>query len=259
MGVPPVCFFGCHPPLWWELTGGTPVPLGKQACTASNLMVTCCQSMATPAKNKTVPTRNPERTRERILAAALKEFALKGFAGARVDAIARRAAINKRMLYHYFGNKEKLFQAVLRQKIAERQAWASNLPGNPAERLPFWFKAACADADWIRLLEWEALQVGGEKVIAEVERRAQATDWLKRLRQRQANGELSSEFDARHLALAMNSLTMYPVAFPQLTRLIMGQSADDPQFQSAHAAFLEKFAAAFRPAPTSRTEKLSGK
>jgi AcrR family transcriptional regulator len=206
--------------------------------------------MATPAKTGSGATRNPERTRERILSAALKEFAAKGFAGARVDAIARRAAINKRMLYHYFGDKGKLFRAVLHQKITERRAWAANLSGDPAERLPFWFKMACDDADWIRLLEWEALQSDGHKVIDENERRALAADWLKRLRRRQARGELSSEFDARHLALAMQSLTMFPMAFPQLTRHIMGRTIDGFKFQHAHAAFLEKFAAAFRPTDT---------
>src|ERR1017187_5815230 len=111
--------------------------------------------MARPAKpDGAVAERNPERTRERILSAALQEFAANGFAGARVDTIARRAAINKRMLYHYFGDKEKLFRAVLRHKVAERRAWADNLPSDPAERLPFWFKTGCEDADWIRLLEW---------------------------------------------------------------------------------------------------------
>src|ERR1700679_3638000 len=173
--------------------------------------------------------RNPGRTRERILSAALKEFAAKGFAGARVDAIARRADINKRMLYHYFGNKEKLFRAVLRHKIAERRAWAENLSGDPTERLPFWFKTACNDADWTRLLEWEALQSDGQKVIDENDRCALTADWVKRLRQRQARKELSSEFDARHLGLAMQSLTMYPMAFPQLTRFIMGRTIDDPK------------------------------
>ncbi|MEI9865029.1 MAG: helix-turn-helix domain-containing protein [Limisphaerales bacterium] len=126
--------------------------------------------MTKPAKSKAVPGRNPGRTRERILVAALKEFAAKGFAGARVDAIARRAAINKRMLYHYFGDKEDLFRAVLRRKISERQTWAADLPGDPAERLPFWFHAACKDPDWIRLLEWEALQGDGRKLIDEKER-----------------------------------------------------------------------------------------
>jgi AcrR family transcriptional regulator len=91
------------------------------------------------------------------LSAALQEFAANGFAGARVDAIARRAAINKRMLYHYFGDKEHLFREVLRRKIAERQASAESLSGDPAESLPFWFKLSCKDADWVRLLEWEAL------------------------------------------------------------------------------------------------------
>ena len=92
--------------------------------------------MARTAKTKDAAPRNPRRTRERILSAALKEFAAKGFAGARIDVIARRAAINKRMLYHYFGGKEKLFRAVLRHKIAERRAWGLNLSSDPAQRLP---------------------------------------------------------------------------------------------------------------------------
>src|SRR5271169_4729746 len=121
--------------------------------------------MARPIKTETAGTRDPARTRARILSAALKEFAAHGFAGARVDAIARRAAINKRMLYHYFGDKEDLFKAVLRRKIAERQAWAENLSGDPAESLTFWFEAACKDLDWVRMLEWEALQEADKKLI----------------------------------------------------------------------------------------------
>ncbi len=192
--------------------------------------------------------RNPERTRARILSAALKEFAAKGFAGARVDAIARRAAINKRMLYHYFGDKEGLFRAVLRRKIAERQAWAENLSGDPAESLSFWFEAACKDAGWVRLLEWEALQRSEEKVIDEKQRLAAVAGGLKRIRQQQARGQITSALDPRHVMLAMRSLTMFPVAFPQLTKLIMGRPPSDPRFQKERAAFLKQFAAAFQPA-----------
>jgi TetR/AcrR family transcriptional regulator len=191
--------------------------------------------------------RNPERTRERILSAALKEFAAHGFAGARVDVIARRAAINKRMLYHYFGDKENLFKAVLRRKISERQAWAEASSGEPTETLPFWFEAACKDADWVRLLEWEALQ-GGKKVIDEKERRAAVERSLERIRRRQERGQISSEFDPRHVILAIRSLTMFPVAFPQLTELIMGKSVFDPKFQHERVEFLKKFAVVFRPA-----------
>jgi len=62
--------------------------------------------------------RNPERTSAAILDAATHEFAQKGHAGARVDAIARRAKINKRMLYHYFGGKDGLYLAVLERSYA---------------------------------------------------------------------------------------------------------------------------------------------
>jgi AcrR family transcriptional regulator len=58
-------------------------------------------------------TRDPERTSASILAAAVKEFTEKSYSGARIDAIAARAGANKRMIYHYFGDKEALYLAVL--------------------------------------------------------------------------------------------------------------------------------------------------
>ena len=58
-------------------------------------------------------TRDPERTRGAILAAATREFSTNGLTGARVDAIAQRARVNKRMIYHYFGDKDGLYLAVL--------------------------------------------------------------------------------------------------------------------------------------------------
>jgi AcrR family transcriptional regulator len=205
--------------------------------------------MARPVKpNGAVAERNPERTRERILSAASQEFAANGFAGARVDMIARCAAINKRMLYHYFGNKEHLFREVLHRKITERQASAEGLSGDPVESLPFWFKLSCKDADWVRLLEWEALQEADSQLIDGTGRRALATRALGRIRQQQALGYLAGEFEPRHLLLAMRSLTMFPMAFPQLTRLITGQPVSDPHFQKKYAEFLKKFAAAFQPA-----------
>jgi AcrR family transcriptional regulator len=63
--------------------------------------------------------RDPERTKAAILAAAGQEFAAKGIGGARVDAIARGSGTNKRMLYHYFGDKEGLYIAVLEEAYAQ--------------------------------------------------------------------------------------------------------------------------------------------
>jgi TetR/AcrR family transcriptional regulator len=204
--------------------------------------------MARPAKTENTGARNPERTRERILCAALKEFSAHGFAGARVDAIARQAAINKRMLYHYFGDKEDLFKAVLRRKITERQAWAENLSGDPAESLTFWFEAACKDLDWVRMLEWEALQEADKKLIDGKQRLAAVASGLKRIRRRQARGQISGDLDPRHVMLTMRSLTMFPAAFPQLTEMIIGRPVSDPKFQRERVAFLKKFAVAFQPA-----------
>jgi AcrR family transcriptional regulator len=63
-------------------------------------------------------SRDPDRTRRRILEAATEEFARFGLGGARVDRIAARARANKRMLYYYFGSKEALFLAALEESYA---------------------------------------------------------------------------------------------------------------------------------------------
>src|SRR5688500_981067 len=65
-----------------------------------------------------VNSREPERTKARILEAATQEFARYGLGGARVDRIAARAGANKRMLYYYFGSKEALFLAALEASYA---------------------------------------------------------------------------------------------------------------------------------------------
>ncbi len=67
-------------------------------------------------------TRDPERTRAAILAAATGEFTANGLTGARVDAIAKRARVNKRMIYHYFGGKDGLYLAVLEATYAAIRA-----------------------------------------------------------------------------------------------------------------------------------------
>jgi AcrR family transcriptional regulator len=66
--------------------------------------------------------RDAGATKQRILNAAKKEFARNGLGGARVDEIAERAKANKRMIYHYFGNKEDLFQIVLEAAYADIRA-----------------------------------------------------------------------------------------------------------------------------------------
>lgn len=63
--------------------------------------------------------RDPEGTRRRILGAATEQFGTLGLAGARIDAIAKAAETNERMLYYYFGSKELLYVAVLESMYAD--------------------------------------------------------------------------------------------------------------------------------------------
>lgn len=82
-------------------------------------------------------TRDAKATQERILFAAKKEFAKKGLGGARVDVIAEQANANKRMIYHYFGNKEDLFRIVLEDayqdiRSAEQSLKLEHLPPREA-------------------------------------------------------------------------------------------------------------------------------
>jgi AcrR family transcriptional regulator len=207
-----------------------------------------------PSKSPVPSVRNPDRTRRLILDAALKEFAARGFAGARVDVIARRAAVNKRMLYHYFRDKNGLFKAVLRHKIAGRNAEvATKGPGLDVDaNLPVWFRQNCEDADWVRLLAWESLQSVGEKVVDEPERQKVARRGLARIQEAQSDGRMRRDVSAKHIQLAKISLAMFPMALPQVARLVLGASPRDPKFHREYAEFLERIGDIFRPRPASR-------
>jgi AcrR family transcriptional regulator len=111
--------------------------------------------------------RDSARTKETILQAALVEFCRNGLDGARVDAITRRANANMRLLYHYFGNKNGLYLAVLEHvyaeiRAAEQQLNLDNLDPVSAmsELLEFTFAFFQNHQDYIALLNNENLQRG---------------------------------------------------------------------------------------------------
>src|SRR6188508_810807 len=82
--------------------------------------------------------RDADRSQVTILAAARDEFAEFGLGGARMDRIAERAGLNKRLIYYYFEDKEKLFQAVLEQAyrdIREQEHTLRLLDLKPAEAI----------------------------------------------------------------------------------------------------------------------------
>jgi TetR/AcrR family transcriptional regulator len=116
----------------------------------------------TRANGKTPQRRNPAATRQKLLAAARREFAASGLAGARVDEIAARAGVNKQLVYHYFGDKDALYLAVLEWVYEEIRAQERklNLEGLPPERairklIESSFDHLAAHPDFIVLLDDE--------------------------------------------------------------------------------------------------------
>jgi AcrR family transcriptional regulator len=106
--------------------------------------------------------RDKERTRADILAVATREFADKGYTGARVDEIAARTSTTKRMIYYYFGGKEQLYIAVLEQaysaiRALEQQVDVEHLPPEDALRqlAGLTFDHHEANPDFIRLVSIE--------------------------------------------------------------------------------------------------------
>ena len=93
---------------------------------------------ATLSKPRLGSRGRPEESRAAILQAAVREFSREGVAGARTDAIARAAGVNKALLYYYFKDKETLYSAVLDQVFegltqSIQKALSSDLP--PREKL----------------------------------------------------------------------------------------------------------------------------
>lgn len=106
-------------------------------------------------------------SRELLLRAARKEFASRGLEGARVDVIARKAGVNKQLVYHHFSNKETLYRAVLEEayaRIRREEAKLDGRDGDPAEVMArlvaFSFDYLAANRDFVALLADENLHRG---------------------------------------------------------------------------------------------------
>jgi AcrR family transcriptional regulator len=103
-------------------------------------------------------TSRGEATQERILDAALAEFADHGFAGARVDRIAAAAGCNKNLIYVHFGSKEALFTTVIERNTARIVEALPFTPDDLADYAARAFDYALANPASMRLVAWFALE-----------------------------------------------------------------------------------------------------
>ena len=106
-------------------------------------------------------------TPDQILNAAALEFAERGFAGARVDRIARRAHVNKAMLYYHFKSKQALYRALLRRVFslaAERVqaiAGGAGLAGDKLDRAIVAFRDLVRDQSFFPAIMLREVAEGG--------------------------------------------------------------------------------------------------
>ena len=110
------------------------------------------------AEEKQPRRRDAAASKQRLLTAAAAEFVAHGIAGARVDRIAAAADANKRLIYDYFGDKDRLFDAVL-DRFTEDAVGAVPID---ADDLPAYagrlFDYHCDRPDLLRLVTWARLE-----------------------------------------------------------------------------------------------------
>lgn len=156
--------------------------------------------------------RDSERSKQRILDAAETEFAEKGFYGARVDEIALKADINKRMIYAYYTDKENLYKQVLirvykRMECVEEELVSQNLSGTELIRriIEAYFDFLRDNQSFVNILMWENLNQA--KYLREVEssyiERNTLDYFRKKLDEGIAQGVFSKKVDAGQTVISL--------------------------------------------------------
>jgi AcrR family transcriptional regulator len=181
--------------------------------------------------------RDSERSRQRILDAAVEEFATKGFAGARVAEIAAHAGVNAQLIAYYFGGKQGLYDTLRRQWESEEAVFAA--PEHPFSAVIDAFLAkVCDHPSWARLLIWQAL---GDGSVGETQslQKTNVAKALENIRQRQDSGELTREFEPETILVVLWSAVMAPVTLPQIIQEAYGTQRD-AAFRSRYASQLKR-------------------
>lgn len=200
--------------------------------------------------------RQPEASRDAILQAALAEFAQEGLAGARMDAIAAAAAVNKALLYYYFHDKESLYGAVLDRffiRLSERVMSELDSAAPLGERL---LRYCCAHFDCVaesphyaRLFQGELMSAGRGGSpnlirIAELYIRPIAMRVAELLQQGTASGEFR-DVDPVQFAPSIAAINVHYFVIAPVTRALFNRDPYAPEaIRQRRAAVLDFVAAA---------------
>jgi TetR/AcrR family transcriptional regulator len=187
--------------------------------------------------------------KQAIVEAGIREFSTKGFAGARINTIARKAKVNKQLIYYYFDSKVGLYEAVLGQLIGR---WDERMgAGDPHPSVSVAVKAHTdrllgqGGVEWIRFWLWEALQATSHG--RDVDRARVWARWVTLFEHAQKNGEISKDYDAKMIALTLNSIIVTPYMTPLITKLITGMDPNGDSFKKKQASLLQNLVKAIAP------------
>jgi AcrR family transcriptional regulator len=173
-----------------------------------------------------------------ILEVATREFADKGLAGARIDAIAEAMRTSKRMIYYYYGSKESLYLAVLEEsyrriRAIESEAHLDDLAPEDALRrlVGHTVDYQWAHPEFVRLVQGEninrAQALAQSKMIRKLN--VPAIDGLKRVLERgQQAGVFRAAIDPVDLHMSISALSVFNVANRHTFSLIFQRDLDSP-------------------------------
>lgn len=184
-------------------------------------------------------TRHEEKTaatKKKIIQAAIKEFGKKGIEGTSIETVASTAGYNKALIYRHFKNRETLYIEVIRHIIEVREQSLDRQPKALDELLSFWTESSAKHRDVIRLLMQEAIRFG-ENAIPFLKRQR---DYYDRQKESLLGLRVPAmrDLNPKMALLAMISLTTFPFAFPQITKLVTGQNPMRGQFEKEWGEFL---------------------
>jgi AcrR family transcriptional regulator len=192
--------------------------------------------------------RDAVRTKREILEVATREFAERGYAGARVDEIAAQMRTTKRMIYYYFGGKEQLYVAVLeaaysRIRSAEREAEVDHLEPRAAIRrlAELTFDHHEANPEFIRLVSIENIHRAEHiaKFSTFGHLNSPAIELIGRILERgRAEGIFRRDVDAIDVHMLISSFCVFRVANRHTFGTIFDRDLLDPDRREHYRAML---------------------
>ncbi|MGH3055296.1 MAG: TetR/AcrR family transcriptional regulator [Gaiellaceae bacterium] len=223
-----------------------------------------------PSKPRFGSRGRPEQSRAAILQAAVREFSRQGVAGARIDAIARSARVNKALLYYYFKDKEALHSAVLDHVFgglttAVNTAFALNVP--PREKVLAYVRAhfdyVAGHPLYPRIVQ-EELMNAGRNGVGQLERivkqyfRPLSTQLSQILIEGMAAGDFRSVDPSQFVLSMISAIVFYFTSAPAM-RCMSGVDPLRPERVAARRAAVLDFITAALLLPSSTPRKRAHK